>query len=94
MKEDTIDEYLNVLQNIQKAETPLFLFTRIEEQIKNKLSNRVSPKTARALFLSFLFLLIINFFVIIHTINKSDDFDKEKNLVQSLQLLPDNNLYQ
>ena len=90
MKGNNIEEYLDRLSTIQKVDAPPFLFTRIQQRIQDVIFPRVSPKTAWALCVSFVFLLIMNVYVIAHY---HSDNSKENNLAQSFHLLPDNNLY-
>jgi hypothetical protein len=82
---------MDYFNKIQKVEPPLFLFTRIQQQIKNTDSTSVSKKYVWATALSLILIVIINVFVLTKSMAAKS---KKPNLAESMNMMPSNNLYQ
>ncbi len=78
------------LDNIQAVEAPPFLFTRIQQRIKNEQATRLTPNMTWALGLSFVLILAINVTAMISAY-KADHTSPD--LVKTFNLMQDNNLY-
>lgn len=81
---------LNLLEQVQKVNAPPFLLTRIQQRIRNKKDNSFSPTLSWVLSLSIAIVVIANCAIIMNTTLESQ---REKNLAQSMNLLPHNELY-
>ena len=81
---------LDLLQNIQKAEVPPFLLTRIQQEIENRSVNRFSPKITWSLSISMLLVLALNVIILTSTIKVNSS---KGDIVSSMNLNPDNTLY-
>ena len=82
---------LEQLGKIQPVEAPPFLFTRIQQKIELAESEKLPVKTAWALNLSFVLLLVINSVVLANYEVKSNTTEDEtENVYQT----SDNSLYQ
>lgn len=81
---------LEILDKIKPVEAPPFLFTRIQQRIKNANEHFVSNKIVWLSALSFSCLVIISVSVIFYTSSPSST---AQSLAQSLHLNPTNNLY-
>jgi hypothetical protein len=82
---------MDYFNKIQKVEPPLFLFTRIQQQIKNLDNVSVSKKYVWATALSLIVIVIVNIFVLTKSITTKN---KTPNLAESMNMMPSNNLYQ
>lgn len=89
MNNEIINNELNKLGNIQKVDTPPFLFTRIKAKIYQQ-NQRFEPKLVWKLSIALVFILIINAAVI--TVNLKSKKQKN-NLAKAMQLVPNNELY-
>jgi hypothetical protein len=83
MKIDTLDK-------IQPVEAPPFLFTRIQQRIKNEQATRLTGNMTWALGLSFVLILAINVSAMVSAY-KADHTTPD--LVKTFNLMQDNNLY-
>ncbi|MES2762070.1 MAG: hypothetical protein V4677_07685 [Bacteroidota bacterium] len=81
---------LDLLDQIQKVDAPPFLLTRIQQKIDNKYLNKLSPRMALGLSVSFILIIVLNIAVVV---NYNKNSIKESNLAQSMNLMPDNYLY-
>lgn len=90
MTNENINPNLELLEHIQKVDAPPFLLTRIQQKIDNKYLNKLSPRWALGLSVSFIVIIVINISVIV---NYNKNSKPENNLAQSMNLMPDNNLY-
>lgn len=85
----TESSFLKPLDTIQEVETPPFLLTRIHQRIEAIKANQISPKLAWGLAVSFSFLLIMNMVIL----NGNRKEKHENNLVESLHISTNNDLY-
>lgn len=88
--EKVLDNFLKPLELIEKVESPPFLLTRIQQKIKLQTANTIQPKIVWACSVSLALIVLLNVLVITrnHTTN-----EHERNLVETFQLMPDNNFY-
>ncbi len=82
---------MDYFNKIQKVEPPLFLFTRIQQRIKNLESITVPKKYVWATALSLIVIVLVNIFVLTKSMAVKN---QNQNLVESMNLMPSNNLYQ
>ena len=80
---------LDILDKIEKAEAPPFLFTRIMQGIEQR-RERINPRTALAMALCVLILFIINIRIISGTSNSTSP---AQSISQSMHLDTSNYLY-
>jgi hypothetical protein len=85
-----MDNELNILEQIQRVNAPPFLLTRIQQRIRNKKESSFSPTLSWVLSLSLAIVVIANGALLVNTVITSK---REKNLAQSMNLLPQNELY-
>ena len=85
-----MEDFLKPLESIKQVEASPYLFTRIQQRIQNKLDNRVPMKLVYSIAASFVILLSINVFTMLQ---QNHSKNKEANIAQAFQLIPDNNLY-
>ena len=85
-----MENELNILDQVQKVSAPPFLLTRIQQRIRNKKESNFSPTLSWALSLSLAVIIIVNGALLVNTVITSK---REKNLAQSMNLLPNNELY-
>lgn len=85
-----MENELNILDQVQKVSAPPFLLTRIQQRIRNKKESQFSPTLSWVLSLSLAIIVVANGAVLTNMII---DSKKEKNLLQSMNLLPNNELY-
>lgn len=78
------------LENIQQVEAPSFLYTRIQQRIKNEVRMRVSGKTIWTAAISLCFVIVINFYSIIHI---KQNTNPHQNTAEVFELMPDHNFY-
>lgn len=83
MKQD-----LEILNNIQKVETPAFLYERIQQKITFEMSSKMPIKWTYAIAASIALLIYINIKVVEKNSSKNNF-----NLAKSMNLITDNNLY-
>lgn len=88
-KEDT--DFSSLLDSIQRVDAPPFLLTRIKEKIKTNPDVKVGVGWVLAGGMSLVMVLIINLVVISKNNIKHQ---QTPNLVASMNLAPDNTLYQ
>lgn len=81
---------LNILDQVQKVSAPPFLLTRIQQRIRNKKESQFSPTISWVLSLSLAIIVVANGAVLTNMIISSK---QEKTLLQSMNLLPNNELY-
>lgn len=80
---------LDNLNKIEQVEVPPFLFTRIQEKIKQR---QVIPvRIAYALSFSFVIILFVNVYVILN--HSSDSNSKNVALAKALHITTNNHLY-
>jgi hypothetical protein len=85
-----MDKKLEVLSKIEKVDAPFFLDTRIRQKIANRKENNFSPRLTWAMFFSLTLILAVNIFAFLDVRSNAVN---EKNIVQSLHLQPQNELY-
>jgi len=85
-----MENELNILDQVQKVSAPPFLLTRIQQRIRNKKESQFSPTISWVLSLSLAIIVVVNGAVLTNMIIASK---KEKTLLQSMNLLPNNELY-
>jgi len=85
-----MENELNILDQVQKVSAPPFLLTRIQQRIRNKKESQFSPALSWVLSLSLAIIVVVNGAVLTNMIISSK---KEKTLLQSMNLLPNNELY-
>lgn len=89
-KNGAMDNELNLLEQIQHVNAPPFLLTRIQQHIRNKKESSFSPALTWVLSLSLAIVVIANSALLVNTVITSKH---EQNLAQSMNLLPQNELY-
>ena len=85
-----MENELNILDQVQKVSAPPFLLTRIQQRIRNKKESQFSPTISWVLSLSLAIIVVVNGAVLTNMIISSK---QEKTLLQSMNLLPNNELY-
>ncbi len=85
-----MENELNILDQVQKVSAPPFLLTRIQQRIRNKKESNFSPALSWVFSLSLTIIVVANGVVLANMIIESK---KEKTLLQSMSLLPNNELY-
>ena len=85
-------EPFDLLSQIQQVDAPPFLWTRIQQKIKEDRENKLSPAFAYLLGLSFVLLISLNVWVIAQKTTPATL--ESKHLAQTMNLLPNNSLYQ
>lgn len=85
-----MENELNILDQVQKVNAPPFLLTRIQQRIRNKKESQFSPTISWVLSLSLAIIVVVNGAVLTNMIIASK---QEKTLLQSMNLLPNNELY-
>jgi hypothetical protein len=85
-----MENELNILDQVQKVSAPPFLLTRIQQRIRNKKESQFSPTISWVLSLSLAIIVVVNGAVLTNMIIASK---QEKTLLQSMNLLPNNELY-
>ena len=86
-----MNDILDPLNTINRIDTPFFLYTRIQEKIKNKEVNFFSKKTTMAISISLMLVVLLNVFAIPQL---KDTNENRTSLIEQFQLLPNNTLYQ
>ena len=86
-----MNDILDPLNTINRIDTPFFLYTRIQEKIKNKEVNFFSKKTTMAISISLMLVVLLNVFAITQL---KDTNETKTSLIEQFQLLPNNTLYQ
>ena len=85
-----MEDFLKPLEKVTKVETPAFLYTRIQQRIRNKLDSRLAGRTVYSMAASFLILISLNVFAILKQDNTSS---KDNNIASELGVSTDNYLY-
>ena len=85
-----MENELNILDQVQKVNAPPFLLTRIQQRIRNKKESQFSPTLSWVLSLGLAIIVVVNGAVLTNMIIASK---QEKTLLQSMNLLPNNELY-
>ena len=85
-----MENELNILDQVQKVSAPPFLLTRIQQRIRNKKESQFSPTLSWVLSLGLAIIVVVNGAVLTNMIIASK---QEKTLLQSMNLLPNNELY-
>lgn len=88
-KEDT--DFSSLLDSIQRVDAPPFLLTRIKEKIKTNPDVKVGVGWVLAGSVSLMLVLVVNVVVMSKSSVKNQ---QTTNLVASMNLAPDNTLYQ
>jgi hypothetical protein len=91
MKHEVDTDFSSLLSTIQKVDAPPFLLTRIKEKLKSNPDVKVGVGWVLAGGMSLVMVLIINVVVISKNSTKHQQIP---NLVESMNLAPDNTLYQ
>lgn len=84
-----MEKELQKLERIEKVDTPPFLFTRIQEKVKQQLTERVSTRQAVLYMTGIALVILINVF----TLRSSGSREPENALATELGLSPENQLY-
>lgn len=84
-----IDEQLDLLNKIEPVEAPFFLFTKIEEKIKNYELNNLPKRRAIVWGSLATCCFVLTLLVCIQTYRSN----KTDIVADSLELLPENSLY-
>lgn len=82
-----------MLGHIKPTDAPPFLFTRIEQRIKDKEQNKLKPSFVWTLSITMILLLLINI-IVLKNESKNSLQSTENNLLSSLNLNTNNSLYQ
>lgn len=91
MKHEVDTDFSYYLGNIQRVDAPPFLLTRIKEKIKTNPEIKVGMGWVLAGGMSLIMMLIMN----VAIINRdSVKHPKTQNLIESMNLAPENTLYQ
>ena len=90
MKKENNSDFLQLLENIKAVDAPPFLFTRIQQRIKNEIITRVPLRVAYSWAASLCFLVLINVLVVM---NYQPDTPHANNLAQRYHLMPENDFY-
>ena len=87
-------EKLDILQNIQKVESPAFLYPKIIEKIRQNNLNAISYKEAFSLAIACVIVVILNIGIISMVLKNNRPKESEiASLARGMQLFKDNNLY-
>jgi hypothetical protein len=91
MKHKVDTDFSSLLSTIQKVDAPPFLLTRIKEKIKTNPEIKIGLGWVFAGSVSLILVLVVNVVVM----SKSNVKNQQTtNLVASMNLAPDNTLYQ
>ena len=85
---DRIDE---MLQNIEKVEAPMFLFTKIQARIGQQLEESVPVKYVWATAFSLMILLVLNVWTIQDSTVQTED--NIAVMVEEMDLIPRNSFF-
>ena len=85
-----MENELNILDRVQKVSAPPFLLTRIQQRIRNTKESTFSPVLTWVLSLSLAVVVVANGALLVNAVITSK---RENNLAQSMNLLPQNELY-
>jgi len=80
----------DILKNIKLVNAPDFLFTRIISKIENRLAIKISKGAAISWSVSLVIVVIVNVTVLL----SQSQTTKQETMIESMNLLPDNNLYE
>ncbi len=89
MKNEKLINHLELLKQIQQVDAPAFLMTRIQERIVKSKSNKFSPQLTWVL--SIFLLAVIAFDASL--VARARFNAKDNNLIQEMNLMPENSLY-
>lgn len=78
------------LNKIQQVDPPPFLFTRIQQKIEKTYATVLPRKFACALSLSFIVVVVLNVGVLAYKVKQKNGVN---SVAQSMNLVPDNELY-
>lgn len=84
-----MEKELELLNNIHPVDAPPFLWSRIEQKIRNKQSEILSPRITFTLAAATLLLILLNTVFLVSTSRPSPETD----LTKSMNLFQDNLLY-
>ncbi len=91
MKQEVDTDISSLLGKLQRIDAPPFLLTRIKEKIKTEPEIKVGMGWVLAGGMSLIMMLIMN----VAIINRdSVKHPKTQNLIESMNLAPENTLYQ
>ncbi len=82
----------DMLEYINKVEAPPFLLTRIRQKIANVAEQPVAPKWVLAACTSLLLIVALNIYII--SGSSENPHPNQPNLAQSMNLYPQNSLYE
>lgn len=82
---------IDYLDKIRKVDAPPYLFTRIQQKIKDSHAEILPKKIVWAVGLSCLVVLSVNISAILYTAKSQKS---TSNVAQSMDLMPNNSLYQ
>lgn len=85
-----IDKKIEILSEIKRVEAPVFMDTRIRQKLLNAKKNDFSPRMSWVVSCAMVLIVAVNG-VILFTPDKPEK--TQSNLAQSLNLLPQNELY-
>ena len=85
-----MNEQIEILKNIQKVDAPPFLYTRIQERIRQQMADRISPQWAWSMGLTCLLIFSLNLSIVF---SKEKKEVRENNLAKEMRLMPSNNIY-
>ncbi len=88
-----INSVLENTKKIKRVEAPPFLFTRIEQKLKNAVTDSVAIKWVTASVGALIFLVLLNFVLIRKTLFQKPENKPETELALSLGLDNSNQLY-
>ncbi len=84
-------QHIELLDGLQRVEAPPYLLTRINAQLKANEQDTIPKQWISASILAFCALLIVNVFVIRESITSQDNISE---LIETMNLLPNDNLYE
>ncbi|MBS1536236.1 MAG: hypothetical protein JST20_00645 [Bacteroidetes bacterium] len=81
---------IDYLDTIRKVDAPPYLFTRIQQKIRDSHSATVPKKFAWAVALSCFVVLYVNISAVLYT---TESYKPTTNIAQSMDLMPNNSFY-
>lgn len=84
-----MENRLDILEKIKQVDTPLFLFTRIQNKIQQHIADKISKKQAIAYACGIVIIIVLN--VLAFEAKKNSENDND--LVNKMDLSPSNQLY-
>jgi len=85
---ENVEKAFHHLESIKTVDAPPFLLTRIKQQIANK-EAKVKPVWAVSLVTAVFLLFMLN----LNLVSKQSEQTQEQNLISSMHLSSQNNLY-